>query len=197
MHKRIHVLLTPGIDGDCTYLETNTSCWSDKYGIVPHYYTINFRRGTNAEEQRNLYLKKVQDTKARFLIAVSGSGLLALDALKRFPVQIQGVILISARLRPGYFPVIPYVYTLLRYPIFFSYLRSHKKTLRDVDTSRVMTMSSRWDEVVPPSTVKLRGAHNFRITMRPKQWPFHRYFSRYVVTDYEKEITEFIQNTAQ
>ncbi|QQS43618.1 hypothetical protein IPM65_05730 [Candidatus Roizmanbacteria bacterium] len=196
MQHKIRVLLTPGVAGNTSYLERNTAHWTKKYNIYPDFYTINFQRGADAEEQRELYFKKVVDTKAQFLIAVSGSGLLALEALKVYTEQLKGAILISTRLRPGYFAPLAYLYTLLRYPIYFSYLRSHSKTLENLPAERVMTMYSLWDEVVPPSTVKIKNAYNFKMKRRPKQWPFHNYFSWYSVKDYEKEIIEYIKKSS-
>lgn len=188
------VLLSPGVAGNTSYLEKNTAHWSDQFGLRTDCYAIDFHRGANADEQRELYFAKIRECSAQFLIAVSGSGLLALEALKKYPDQIKGVILISTRLRPGYFAPIPYLYTLLRYPIFFSYLRSHKKILKNIPVEKVMTMYSSWDEIVPASTIKIRGAYNFKMKNRPKMWPFHNYFSWYAVKEYEKEIIEFIKS---
>ena len=194
MSQKIRVLLTPGIAGNTSYLEKNTAHWAEQYSIHRDFYAINFQRGADANKERELYFKKIRDTKAQFLVAVSGSGLLALEALKTYPNQVKGVILISTRLRPGYFAPIPYLYTLLRYPVFFSYLRSHKKILQNIPADRIMTMYSLWDEVVPASTVMIRGAHNFKMKNRPKMWPFHNYFSWYAVKEYEAEIIKFIYN---
>lgn len=194
--QSVQVLMTPGIDGDYSYLKTNTLHWREKYGIISHYYSMNFKKDATADEQRTLYFNRIRDLEADVLIAVSGSGLLALDALKNFPNQIRKVILISARLRPGYFPVIPYFYTILRYPVFFSYLRSHKKILHEVPADRVLTLYSSWDEVVPASTVELKGAQNIRMLLKPRSWPFHTYFSRYAVKEYEEMLIQFISDSA-
>lgn len=166
MSKKHHVIYVPGLDDNRKGYDFLINNWS-VYGIIPHVHRVGWHdKEKNFKPKLNRLLAEINKllNKGNIVSLVGGSagGSAVLNTLLEQP-KINAVVNLCGRLRAGknVFPSLGFA--ARRSPSFKdSVLLFEKREPKMLPSqrSKVLNLIPIWDEVVPRSTVPLRGATN-------------------------------------
>ncbi len=199
--KSVEVIIGAGVDDNIDYISGETKLWSETYGIniTPYKFGFSNKQSTDFAQCYNELLEVVDATNAIAIIGISGFGSVAINVLHDRINQIEKVVNICGRLRRGGISAVPLRWSEKKYPLFFESLNRCESIQSRVDPKKVMTMRPRFDEVVPPNTVTLKGATNIKLALPVlREWLLnpnflHTYYSRFALRDYCDVIVKFIK----
>ena len=162
-----HVIIIPGLGNGVSKHLWATQSWK-KYGIIPHVFDMKWKIEENGfQEKFNRALKLVDslsDKNSRISIVGNSAGSsFALNLYGKKRTKISKVIINCGRVRDGDWPWFTFDQATATSPSFKeSVLRSQEleKTLSSNDRKKILTLRPLFDEVVPPSTVPIKGAKN-------------------------------------
>lgn len=164
-----HVIFVPGLDDGKKGYDFFINRWK-KYGVVPHVYRMRWMNEKDSFDNKlNKFLdfiSKLQRENNRVSLVGNSAGASAvLNAYIRNP-KIHAVVNSSGRLRAGE-NVHPSLDWAARKSAAFkeSVLLFEKKEPKMTKKQRenILVLLPIWDEIVPLSTIKLKGAKTQRI----------------------------------
>lgn len=188
-----HIILVPGLGNNVRWMRFLTKSWK-KHGVVVHIKSASWgNKETYKEKLRNLtdYIDTFAKSNRRvYLVGVSGGGSLVMNAYYQRRQKVYKVINVCGRLRKGQkvFPTL--AVAALGFPDFKTSVllcENNQKDLLEKDKQKIMTLRGFYDEVVPGSTIPIKGATNI-IT----PFPFHAIAIAASLLVYKKDILNFI-----
>lgn len=166
MSKEHHIIYVPGLNDQRKGYELLINRWSN-YGIVPHVHRIGWQ---DREKSFKTKLKKLVGEVNKILdhgntvsmVGGSAGGSAVLNTLLEQP-RINAVVNLCGRLRSGENVHPSLELASKNSPVFKeSVLRFEKKEpgMSKELREKVLCLIPIWDEIVPKSTVSLKGATN-------------------------------------
>ena len=186
-----HVIIGPGLDNRTWPIKFVTRNWPEKYDLIPDVLSINWKDGEGFVPKLEIFINAIdQHVKLEhevYLMGLSGSGSAALHAYLERRDQVNKVVNICGRLRPG------------KETGFRSFERRTASSpgfgesviqfagkeylLTDDDKKKILTVRAFWDELVPEDTTIINGALNIKLNTRE-----HIYTIATALTRYEPVI---------
>ncbi|HZE87216.1 MAG TPA: hypothetical protein VE090_03335 [Methylomirabilota bacterium] len=166
MSAKHHVIYVPGLDDGRKGYELIIHRWS-LFGIIPHVHRIGWKDGENNFSPKLQKLVEVVDNlikqgKIVSLVGGSAGGSAVLNTfLERS--QINAVVNVCGRLRAGENISPPLEQAARKSPAFresVDLFEKKEQNMTSAQRSQVLTLTPLWDEIVPKSTVFLKGANN-------------------------------------
>lgn len=162
-----HVIIIPGLGNGVTKHEWAVRHWR-KYGIVPHVFDASWKiEEPGFTNKFNRAIKLVDSlTKPNVKISIVGNSAgssFALNIFGKRKKNINSIIINCGRVRTGDWPWFTFDQATTTSPSFKkSVLMAEKieQTLSKHDREKILTLRPLFDEVVPPSTVLIKGAKN-------------------------------------
>ena len=168
MNRVRRVIIGPGLSGRVGGIKLLTRNWPKKYGLTPEIVEIVWKDNKGL----SLKLQKVLDLIDEFvkrgdqvsLVGCSASGSLMLNAFTKRRYVIHKVVNIGGFLRPGNargirsFAVRSKASLAVRESV--ARFEKSESKLTKGDRIKIMTIRPLFDELVPPETVVINGAHN-------------------------------------
>lgn len=162
-----HVIIIPGLGNGVSKHEWAVKDWG-KYGIIPHVFDAKWRVEENGfQEKFDRALKMVDglpDKNVKIsIIGNSAGSSFAINILGKRKKRINKVIINCGRVRDGDWPWFTFDQATASSPSFKeSVLLAQKieRTFTDEDRKKILTLRPIFDEVVPLSTVPIKGATN-------------------------------------
>ena len=197
MSKTHNVIIIPGLGDQKKPFEWATNHWRT-HGLEPLVYSVGWRDGQKSFIPKLHRLLEVID---RFvekgdmvsLVGASAGGSAALNAFAQRKTAVQRVINICGRLRVGN----AMGFRSLRIqsmssPAFaesVTLCERHSELLSEKDRKKCMTVRAMFgDELVPPETTVLRGAHNIQVPT-----PEHMFSIFLALTIFSKPLIGFLK----
>lgn len=166
MPKKHHVFYVPGLDDSRKGYELLINWWSI-YGVIPHVFRMGWKDGDNFFEPKmkkllNEINKLLKEGHVVSLVGGSAGGSAVLNAFMEQP-KINAVVNVCGRLKAGVnvFPSLEKASS--KSPAFRESVKRFEKReplMKNEQRKRVLTLAPIWDELVPRSTVPLKGATN-------------------------------------
>lgn len=165
MSKKHHVIYIPGLDDSRKGYELLINKWK-LYKVIPHVYRIGWKDEESFEPKLNKLVKYIdaltKEGDRVSLVGASAGGSAALNAYVKRP-NIYRVVNLCGRLREGK-NVRPTLEWASRKSIAFNesvkMFESWEPKMTTEQRSRVLTLTPLLDEIVPKTTVFLKGANN-------------------------------------
>lgn len=171
MFKEHHIVYVPGLS-DQSFINKGLSgmlplIWKI-YGFETHIVYPHWQEGNSFQPKLKKILDKIDALSTSVytvsLIGQSVGGSAVLNAFCERRNMVNGVINICGRVRAGK-NVSPTLEIAARNsPAFIEsvllFERKNEPGLNDQDRKKIMTVRPLWDEIVPKSTVPIRGAKN-------------------------------------
>jgi len=194
MSSNNHVIIIPGLGNKVDLHILASNRWK-KFGIIPHVFDTKWKTEENGfyeKFKRALNLvDSLSDKNSRIsIIGNSAGSSFALNLFVKRKKQISRVVINCGRVRDGDWPWFTFDQATASSPSFKeSVLISQKleRTLTTRDRKKILTLRPLFDEVVPPSTVPIKGAKN-KITFSLE----HSLSIALNMTLFKKKIIDFI-----
>lgn len=175
-----HVFLIPGLDDKPYFFEWALRTLYKKYEIIPHIKPFGFRNTASTfEKQLTAYMDYIRPILKDknivvSLIGVSAGASASINVWQRFKKEgfaINGSIInVCGRLSDGKDKnVIPTLaFSTRKSKIFYEsviHAEKYVKELTNNEKLQITTFRALFDEVVPSSTIPVKGANNIRVPM--------------------------------
>lgn len=165
MPPKHHVIFVPGLDDQKRNYEFLVNRWAI-YGIIPHVHRVNWHNNDSLEPKLKRLVKEadqyLQNSNIVSLVGWSAGGSAVLNALVMEP-KINAAVNLCGRLRAGQ-NVHPSLEWAARNSKSFKesvlLFESREPKMPQELREKVLNLIPMWDEIVPKSTVYLRGARN-------------------------------------
>jgi hypothetical protein len=160
-----HVIVIPGLGNNIDRHVWATKNWI-KFGLIPHVFDTRWRTEEKGFDEKLERVIKLVDSLSGTKISVIGNSAgssLGLNILGERKRQISHLVINCGRVRDGDWPWFTFDQATASSPSFReSVIKTQEleKTLTDNDRKKILTLRPLFDEVVPPSTVPIRGANN-------------------------------------
>lgn len=162
-----HVIIIPGLGNNVDLHIFALKSWK-KFGIIPHVFDVKWKteeNGFSKKFERALDLiDSLLDKNSKIsIIGNSAGSSFALNLFGKRRKQISRVVINCGRVRDGDWPWFTFDQATGSSPSFKeSVLMSQEieRTLTVNDRKKILTLRPLFDEVVPPSTVPIKGAQN-------------------------------------
>jgi pimeloyl-ACP methyl ester carboxylesterase len=162
-----HVIIIPGLGNGVSRHEWAVKDWG-KYGIIPHVFDAKWRVEENGfQEKFDRALELIDSLPNKktkiFIIGNSAGSSFALNIFSKRKKRINKVIVNCGRVRDGDWPWFTFDQATASSPSFKeSVLMAQKieRAFTNEDRKKILTLRPIFDEVVPPSTVAIKGATN-------------------------------------
>ena len=189
-----HVIIIPGLGNNVDLHILASNRWI-RFGIIPHVFDAKWKteeKGFSEKFERALRLvDSLANKNSKISIVGNSAGSsFALNLFGKRRRQISRVIINCGRVRDGDWPWFTFDQATASSPSFKeSVLMSQKleKTLTISDRKKILTLRPLFDQVVPPSTVPIKGAVN-KITYSLE----HSLSIALNMTLFKKQIIDFI-----
>ena len=167
MSSNNHAIIIPGLGNNVDLHVFASKGWK-KFGIIPHVFDAKWKteeKGFSEKFERALRLvDSLANKNSKISIVGNSAGSsFALNLFGKRRRQISRVIINCGRVRDGDWPWFTFDQATASSPSFKeSVLMSQKleKTLTISDRKKILTLRPLFDQVVPPSTVPIKGAVN-------------------------------------
>ncbi len=194
MSSNNHAIIIPGLGNNVDLHVFASKGWK-KFGIIPHVFDAKWKteeKGFSEKFERALRLvDSLANKNSKISIVGNSAGSsFALNLFGKRRRQISRVIINCGRVRDGDWPWFTFDQATASSPSFKeSVLMSQKleKTLTISDRKKILTLRPLFDQVVPPSTVPIKGAVN-KITYSLE----HSLSIALNMTLFKKQIIDFI-----
>jgi len=191
-----HLIIIPGLGNTVAQLVWATAGWQ-KYGIVPHVFDAKWRVEENGFSEKLARATSFVDSlvgknNTISLLGNSAGSSFVLNLFGKRKKQIHRVIINCGRVRGGDSPWFTFDQATASSPSFReSVIRAQEleKILTTEDRKKIMTLRPLFDEVVPSSTVPIRGAKNI-VTFSVE----HTISIALTMTLFQGYIIDFIRN---
>lgn len=162
-----HVIIIPGLGNNVDLHILASNSWK-KFGLIPHVFDTRWKseeKGFSEKFERALKLvdSLVNKNSKISIVGNSAGSSFALNIFGKRRKEISRVVINCGRVRDGDWPWFTFDQATASSPSFKeSVLMSQKleKTLTISDRKKILTLRPLFDEVVPPSTVPIKGAVN-------------------------------------
>lgn len=189
-----HVIIIPGLGNNVDLHILASNRWI-RFGIIPHVFDTKWKteeKGFSEKFERALKLvdSLVNKNSKISIVGNSAGSSFALNLFGKRRKEISRVVINCGRVRDGDWPWFTFDQATASSPSFNeSVLMSQKleKTLTISDRKKILTLRPLFDEVVPPSTVPIKGALN-KITPSLE----HSLSIALNMTLFKKQIIDFI-----
>ena len=189
-----HVIIIPGLGNNVDLHILASNRWI-RFGIIPHVFDTKWKteeKGFSEKFERALKLvdSLVNKNSKISIVGNSAGSSFALNLFGKRRKEISRVVINCGRVRDGDWPWFTFDQATASSPSFKeSVLMSQKleKTLTISDRKKILTLRPLFDEVVPPSTVPIKGALN-KITPSLE----HSLSIALNMTLFKKQIIDFI-----
>jgi len=167
MTSQNHTIIIPGLGNNIALHKWVTSNW-EKYGVIPHVFDTRWKiEEIGFQEKYNRALELIDSLLSRghslSIVGNSAGSSFALNLFGERRDKIKRVIINCGRVRDGDWPWFTFNQATKQSPSFKeSVLRAQEleKTFTKEDRNKILTLRPLFDEVVPPSTVRINGANN-------------------------------------
>jgi hypothetical protein len=171
MTKQHHLFLVPGL-GDATRLVEMCSGPLKRKGIITHIVSFGFMdKHATLDQQLKRFNKKVIDIAKKkkntvSLLGISAGGsamILAWQLLRKQKIPIHRIINVCGRLEKGTSRLSPLEFSARKSRIFYDSVTKVEPVVNKLssqDRKHILTFRGLFDEIVPVSTIPLKGATN-------------------------------------
>lgn len=189
-----HVIIIPGLGNNVDLHILASNSWK-KFGLIPHVFDTRWKSEEKGFSEKFKRALKLVDSlvNKNFKISIVGNSAgssFALNLFGKRRKEISRIVINCGRVRDGDWPWFTFDQATASSPSFNeSVLMSQKleKTLTINDRKKILTLRPLFDEVVPPSTVPIKGAKN-KITPSLE----HSLSIALNMTLFKKQIIDFI-----
>lgn len=162
-----HIIIIPGLGNRVKEHIWATSTWI-RFRIAPHVFDTRWQIEERGFEEKMARLLELTDslahTNSRISVVGNSAGSsLALNLFAKRKKVIDKVVINCGRIREGDWPWFTFNQATAWSPSFKDSVltaQEYEKTLTLDDKKKILTLRPLFDEVVPPSTVSMRGAFN-------------------------------------
>lgn len=194
MPSNNHVIIIPGLGNNVDLHVFASNSWK-RFGIIPHVFDAKWKteeKGFSEKFERALKLvdSLVNKNSKISIVGNSAGSSFALNLFGKRRKEISRVVINCGRVRDGDWPWFTFDQATASSPSFReSVLMSQalERTLTTRDRKKILTLRPLFDEVVPPSTVPIKGALN-KITPSLQ----HSLSIALNMTLFKKQIIDFI-----
>jgi len=194
MSSNNHVIIIPGLGNNIDLHIFASNSWK-KFGIIPHIFDAKWKteeKGFSEKFERALKLvDSLSNVNSNIsIIGNSAGSSFALNIFGKRRKEISHVVINCGRVRDGDWPWFTFDQATTSSPSFReSVLMSQnlEKILTINDRKKILTLRPLFDEVVPPSTVPIKGAMN-KITFSLE----HSLSIALNMTLFKRQIIDFI-----
>lgn len=189
------VILIPGLGDDTGKLQLVTKHWQQQYNIETIPYLVPWMGNDQSFEQKlERLIEKIDALHENgykiSLLGTSAGGSCVINAYCKRRDKIAKVINVCGRLKKGE-NVFPTLDVAARNSLSFKQsvllCEENLKTLTVQDKTKILTIRSMYDEIVPVSLIPIAGANNIRIFSIE-----HLLSISLTMTLYSKNIVDFI-----
>ncbi len=204
MTKKQHIFIFPGLGDETLFLKWVTNNWTKRFTVIPHVVSVGwYDKTSNFETKLSDLVKQAKvlakDSNEITLLGVSAGASAAINVWRKLQdsgIDLRGgIINICGRVIRGEnirFRTLEFV---SRNSLAFrdSVLQCEKnlKKLSLKERSKILTLRSFFDELVPESTVIIKGATNLVLPT-----PEHIFSIATAMTVYAEKIMDFIKRNS-
>lgn len=189
-----HVIIIPGLGNGVSKHVLATNGWG-KFGIIPHVFDAKWKIEENGFSEKFTRALELVDSMSEknsriSVVGNSAGSSFALNLFGERKKKISRIVINCGRVRDGDWPWFTFNQATALSPSFKeSVLKAQEleKNLTSDDRRKILTLRPLFDEVVPPSTVPIRGAKNM-ITFSIE----HGLSIALNMTLFQKKIIDFI-----
>ncbi len=161
-----HLIFIPGLSGVSPLFEKTAKSWS-RFGFTVHVFPIVWKDNNDFEPKLKQLLKLIDNLDDKVsIIGTSAGGSMAMNAFIKRKNKIHKVVNVCGRLRTGE-NIYPTLEKASKHSKSFKQsVEQCEKELSTLDKNlrkKIMTTSAIFDEIVPTSTITIKGATNIKL----------------------------------